>query len=206
MDSRPQHPPFENLLFKYSSETDKTIRKQLEKTIWQEYGQEVAVFVLDMSGFSLLSQRFGIVHYLSMVKRMQLTVGPVIKQFKGTIIKFEADNCFAIFEHPQHAIDASLAISDALLEENRKTPDEFDIRIACGIDFGQILVVGDHDFFGNAVNRASKLGEDLANAGELLITDLAFNMVDRPEQYQTSEMDLSISGIEMTAHSISLKH
>ncbi len=49
--------------------------------LWAEYGAEYAVFVLDMSGFSLLTRKYGIVHYLSMVRRMQLTTEPIVKTY-----------------------------------------------------------------------------------------------------------------------------
>jgi class 3 adenylate cyclase len=40
----------------------------------------------------------------------------------------------------------------------------------CGIDFGKVLVVGDSDIFGQAVNRASYLGEDVATQWEVLLS------------------------------------
>ena len=41
------------------------------------------------------------------------------------------------------------------------TSEDLDIYISCGIDYGRILLVDDKDCFGDAVNRASKLGEDV---------------------------------------------
>lgn len=87
---------FYDLLLQYSQAEDSEIRKKLETTLWENYGQEQTVFVLDMSGFSRLTRKYGIIHYLSMVRRMQLTSEPIVKSFDGYMIKFEADNCFAI--------------------------------------------------------------------------------------------------------------
>jgi class 3 adenylate cyclase len=184
---------FQDLLLRYSQEPDAARRETLESRLWQEFGAERAVLVLDMSGFSQLAIRFGIVHYLSMVRRMQLTAEPIVRRYSGTLVKFEADNCFAMFADVADAIQAAIELNDAFSSANDATPDELDIRIACGIDFGSILVVPGVDFFGNAVNRASKLGEDLAEAGEILVTREAMatlpagHAIDHsPRQYDTS--------------------
>jgi adenylate cyclase len=74
---------FEELLLLYAQENEKDTRKKIEATLWQEFGKVKAVFVMDMSGFSLISHRHGIVHYLSIVRRMQLTTKPIIEKFRG---------------------------------------------------------------------------------------------------------------------------
>src|SRR5256886_5385868 len=50
-------------------------------------------------------------------------------------------------------------------------PDEFDMHGEFGIGYGEILVIENEDIFGSEVNLASKLGEDLAQRGEILLTD-----------------------------------
>ncbi len=203
MPNQSNVPLFDELLNAYVLETAKNKRLVLEQLLWSHYGQEVAVFILDMSGFSLLTQRHGIVHYLSMVKRMQLCVTPIIECYRGSIVKFEADNCFATFATAADALKASVEIGKALRHCNEETDDEFDIHVSCGIDFGKILLLDNHDFFGNPVNRASKLGEDIANAGELLISKEAWDLIETPE-VPGKPMQLSISGIQLEAVSVNI--
>ena len=69
---------FQQQLLRYSQTEVLKERRNIEETLWAEYGAEYAVFVLDMSGFSLLTRKYGIVHYLSMVRRMQLTTEPIV--------------------------------------------------------------------------------------------------------------------------------
>ena len=145
---------FNKLLLNFSQAESIEERQNIENSLWAEFGAEYAVFVLDMSGFSLLTRKYGIVHYLSMVRRMQLTTEPVVKFYGGFMIKYEADNCFAIFPDPLSAIHAAIAMQHAFHAENLLTSDDLDIHISCGIDFGQILVVGQEDCFGDPVNRA----------------------------------------------------
>lgn len=193
---------FQELLLNFSQAEDLEVRKRIETELWQEYGMERAVFVLDMSGFSMLTRKYGIVHYLSMVRRMQLTTEPIVKSYGGSMIKYEADNCFAIFPDPLAAVKAALAMQHAFEASNLMTSDDLDIYIACGIDFGKILVIEGEDCFGDAVNRASKLGEDVAAAGEILITKDAMDMVPPEANIKTKEMTISISGINIPAYSI----
>jgi class 3 adenylate cyclase len=197
MSELPIH--FQDLLLLYSQEADVVRRQALEALLWREFGAERAVLVLDMSGFSELAIRFGIVHYLSMVRRMQLTAEPIVLRYSGTLVKFEADNCFAMFPDVAGAIQAAIELNGAFCAANEATPDELDIRIACGIDFGSILVVPGVDFFGNAVNRASKLGEDLAEAGEILVTREAMATLPGDHAIGTSHRLYEASGIRIEA-------
>lgn len=193
---------FQDLLLKYSQAEDLELRQRIEAELWDEYGMESAVFVLDMSGFSLLTRKYGIVHYLSMVKRMQRTTEPIIKSFDGAVLKYEADNCFALFPTPLLAVNAAVAMQHAFHASNLMTSDDLDIYISCGIDHGKILVVEDKDCFGDAVNRASKLGEDVASAGEVLITKEAMNKIPPEAQIKSKPMSLSISGINIQAFAV----
>ena len=69
---------FQDLLLKFSQAEEPHERAKIEKVLWENYGEEQAVFVLDMSGFSRLTRKYGIIHYLSMVRRMQLTTEPIV--------------------------------------------------------------------------------------------------------------------------------
>ena len=191
---------FQTLLLKFSQAEDMDDRKKIETTLWKEFGTEYAVFVLDMSGFSMLTRKYGIVHYLSMVKRMQLTTEPIIKSFSGEMLKYEADNCFAVFPDPLAAVHAAIAMQHSFASENILTSDDQDIHIAVGIDYGKLLIVGHEDCFGDPVNRASKMGEDIAAAGEILISQEAFDMIPTEANIKTREVNISISGISIPAY------
>src|ERR1041384_6823419 len=190
---------FQQQLLRYSQTEILSERKEIEEGLWTDCGAEYAVFVLDMSGFSLLTRKYGIVHYLSMVRRMQLTTEPIVKSYGGSMIKYEADNCFAVFPDPLSAVKAAIAMQHAFDASNILTADDFDIHIACGIDYGKLLIIGHEDCFGDTVNRASKIGEDIAAAGEVLITKEAMNMIPPSANIKAREIVVSISGITIPA-------
>jgi len=176
-------------------------RARVEAEMWDGYGVEQAVFVLDMAGFSRAVQRHGLVHYLSMVRRMRVNVRPIVERAGGTVVKFEADNCFARFVDTAPAIDAAIAINRALDDLNRTTRDELDIRVSIGIDYGPILLVETPDYFGEAVNLASKLGEDLAQAGEILVSERAMQRLGG-DRRQGEAVSFVASGVRLSAHRI----
>src|SRR5215204_6071134 len=190
---------FQDLLLGFSQTEELAERKKIEATLWKDFGAEYAVFILDMSGFSMLTRKYGIVHYLSMVRRMQLTTEPIVKSYEGSMIKYEADNCFAVFPDPLSAVNAAIAMQHAFAASNILTSNDLDIHISCGIDYGKLLIIGNEDCFGDPVNRASKIGEDLANAGEILITRDAMEMIPAEANVNAREIAISISGISIPA-------
>lgn len=196
---------FKEQLLSFSQTESLEERQSIEEALWEEFGEEYAVFVLDMSGFSLLTRKHGIVHYLSMVRRMQLTTEPIVKSFGGSMIKYEADNCFAVFPDPLSAVHAAIALQHAFVASNLLTPEDLDIHIACGIDYGKLLVIDHEDCFGDPVNRASKMGEDLAVAGEILVTRDAMQMIPASANIRGREIDVSISGITIPAYVVDYK-
>ena len=194
---------FHDLLYRYSSEPNPAARDELEATLWKEFGAEKVVLVLDMSGFSQLSQRHGIVHYLSMVRRMQLTAEPIIESHGGVVVKFEADNCFAMFEDSLSAIRCGIGLNLAFDAANIVTPVELDIHVSVGIDRGKVLVVDNYlEFFGNAVNCASKLGEDGARPGEVLVTNEVAASIPAAAEIAMKPLKLSLSGLEIEGYSV----
>ena len=193
---------FEELLLHYAQENEPDKREKIEATLWQEFGKVKAVFVMDMSGFSLLSHRHGIVHYLSIVKRMQLTTQPIIEKYSGQVVKFEADNCFAMFEDPLSAVRAAIALNTAFFAMNVLTEDEFDIRVSIGIDYGDVLLIGGPDYFGNSVNRACKIGEDIGAPGEILVTAAAFKQIPETAGIQGRKVEIAIAGVPVEVYSI----
>ena len=201
MTSKPSK-KFHEMLLGFSQSELVDERQKIETSLWEEFGAEYAVFVLDMSGFSLLTRKYGIVHYLSMVRRMQMTTEPIVKSYGGFMIKYEADNCFAVFPDPLAAVNAAIAMQHAFSSENLLTSEDLDIHISCGIDYGKILIVGHEDCFGDPVNRASKMGEDLAVAGEILVTKEAMDMIPATAGLKAREMNVSISGITIPAYLI----
>ena len=52
------------------------------------------------------------------------------------------------------------------------------------------------------MNRASKLGEDIAAAGEILIAKEALDLIPQEAKIKSRELSVSISGLNITAYSV----
>jgi class 3 adenylate cyclase len=162
------------------------------------------VLVVDMSQFSTITQRLGIVHFLSTVMRMRLMAQPIIRSLGGTVVKFEADNCFAVFPDTASAIQAAVALNRAVDSENETVAENAKISISCGIDYGRFLLVDGKDFYGSAVNIASKLGEDVAGPGEILATAQAVALIPEAARPRHERRSVELSGVAITACSIEI--
>jgi class 3 adenylate cyclase len=193
---------FEELLLAYASENDPAKRREIQAKLWREFGATRAVLVMDLSHFSMLTEKYGIVYNLAIIRRMQLIARPLIEAAGGTVIKFEADNCFAMFQDVLSAIHAAISMHQAFQQHNAQAREQFDIDAGIGIDYGEVLLIGATEYFGLTVNRASKLGEDLAVAGEILVSDAAFEQLPPDCGILAEPIERSISGISIKAFNI----
>lgn len=173
----------------------------IDTTIWQTFGTTCAVLVLDMSGFSRLTNRHGIIHFLGMMQRLRAIALPLLAQHKGTLVKFEADNLYATFPDVTEAVDTSLRLVSALNQVNITLPDSQDLYVSLGIGYGDILLVEGQDFYGSEINFASKLGEDLARANEVLLTEAAFARLNAAH-YKWERLEMAIAGLEFIAYRV----
>lgn len=177
-------------------------RAAIEAELWEKYGVEQAVFVLDLSGFSRSTNQHGIVHCLSVIQRMRTTLEPIVDDHGGAVVKFEADNCFARFPDVSNAIDAAISCNRVLAAANASARGDSQIHAAVGIDFGWFLLVRDADFYGAPVNVASKLGEDTARPGQILVTDRVMERAGEAAGLRSKRHVFTISGIDIKAHEI----
>lgn len=174
-------------------------RDEISRDIESIFAQDKAIFMLDMSGFSRTTQRRGIVCFLLMIHQMQLMARPAIENHQGLLIKAEADNLFCLFDTVTDAIAAARDIVGRLTTVNLILPEDRRLYASVGIGYGRILNVGDEDLFGDEVNLASKLGEDVAGRGAVLLTSQAHSQL-QDAAIQTREEMLSISGLSLSYH------
>ena len=168
---------------------------EIDAEVWEELGAERAVLVLDMSGFTRTTKEYGIVHFLAMhSKAMQLSESEIVDE-GGVTIKRDADNLIALFDHSEAAVQAAIRIHRNVSAYNKGVEYARQIGVCIGISFGRILKT-DLDVFGDAVNVAYKLGEDIADPWEILISDAAYAEIPRKqaEAYEFGRREEAITG------------
>ncbi|MGH9941765.1 MAG: adenylate/guanylate cyclase domain-containing protein [Pyrinomonadaceae bacterium] len=171
-------------------------RAELKQEIEEVFEQEKAVLVLDMSGFSRTTQRLGIISYLLMIHQMQRVARPCVAEHRGLLLKSEADNLFCLFDTVDDAVAAGRMITRHLRTANLLLPEEQHLYVSIGIGHGRLLNIEDEDVFGSEVNLASKLGEDIGDMGEILLTPAARARLE-DQQLDLKEESINISGLEM---------
>jgi len=167
-------------------------RAEIEALIRKTFQVSRTALVLDMTDFSISVRRTGILPHLALIRRMQVLCREPIASAGGEIVKTDADNIFAVFEHAPQALQAAEAIQRTLAERGGlATTDGRSVGASIGIDSGDILLIRETDFFGDAVNIASKLGEDLAGRGEILVSARAYDEAGSPPGYEAVEYAVS---------------
>lgn len=191
------HDEFDSLIADFADEPDAQKAEEIRQRIWDKFGTEGAVFISDMAGFSSTSRKVGVCHFLMMIHRTRQIVAPVIEANDGLLLKCDADNCYAFFKSADDAIRASFEINAALYVANGGFSLGEQINLSVGIDYGRVLLIGDAEFFGDPVNTASKLGEDLATRNEVLVTHRAIENSNLEISELAERMVARISEIEI---------
>lgn len=196
-EETPARARLKGLLLKRNQTPDRV--EEIDGEIVESFQRKVSMLIMDMCGFSRITASHGIIFYLAMIQQMESAACPAIEQNKGEVIKQEADNLFAFFPTSQDALEAALDIFRAFEAMNSVVPEERDIYGSIGIGFGDTLVIGDEDLFGDEMNRASRLGEDLAGKQEILLTPSAYEAL--PEGlYRFETARFQDRGLEITAY------
>jgi adenylate cyclase len=173
---------------------------EIDQKIHDTFAETHAIMVLDMSGFSRLTIRYGIIHFLAMIHRMNAIVAPTVEEHGGRVVKLDADDVFAVFPDVSHAVDASVDVLNRLEAVNTGLPEELDLYASMGIGYGEVLNLGD-DMFGEQMNLASKLGEDLAHRSEILLTEAAYKKLEGSDR-EFEQIEMSISGLHLVVYKL----
>jgi len=168
--------------------------RAIDEALWAELGTELAILVSDMSGFTRIARAHGITHFLALHYQGLALARPLFAQHNGRLLKTEADNLIATFVSPIAAAHCARALQQASADFNASRPGDDRINFCLGLGYGRVLNLS-NDAFGDEVNFAYKLGEDLACAGEILATE-AFHeaLVALTDSFQFEARAVGIAG------------
>ena len=165
--------------------------------IFERYGQTVAVMVIDSVGFSRVAERSGILYFLSRMIRVRDSIEPALHTHGASMVRFEADNAYAAFDHVDAAIEAAHAVHQQIADAGIMLSDDEPYRVCIGIGYGTLLHAGHEGYFGHEMNLASKLGEDIAEGAETLITLDAHRAASPSLTAGFTDQRVNVSGIEL---------
>lgn len=145
-------------------------------TFNRKYKRQSTILVIDMTGLTASAMNIGELQSLLRIMDSQKVCIPVLKDFSARLIRCFADDIVAVFDDPNNAIDAAFEIHRRL-KHFRRSPQasKYPTKCSIGIGHGSVFAIGPNLSQGDEMNRASKLGEDIARANETLLTELAFD-------------------------------
>jgi adenylate cyclase len=194
----PSRVRLQKLLKEYNEYPDR--QRDIDARIHDEFCKTVAILVLDSCGFSRSVRQHGIVNYLARLERLGRVVVPIIESHGGRVLRIEADNIFALFSDTTAAVRCAAEVQMHVEIANEPLPAASEIYVAIGIGYGRVLLVGDDDAYGDEMNVACKLGEDLAKRGEILLTAAAHDALADTHDWQFEDASVTISGLDLTSY------
>ena len=193
----PDRTELQPLLQRYNEHPE--TREEIRSEIDEQFRRDVAVLVLDACGFSRTVKGRGIVHFLALLERLERLIRPCVEEQHGRILRREADNLYAVFDTADHALASALLIQRDVRTANEALPEDEEVGVSIGIGYGELLLVGPDDAWGDEMNLASKLGEDLADCDQILLTEAAGRALEHHEGLVLAEREYAVSGITLPA-------
>jgi hypothetical protein len=140
----------------------------------RKYYRDRAILSVDMTGLTISAMQHGELQSLLRILDAQKVAIPVLQDFGAELIRCFADDMVALFEEPNAALDAAFEIHRRVRLFNESPLASESPTLCCvGVGFGKVLAIGPNLAQGDEMNRASKLGEDIARGNETLITERA---------------------------------
>jgi adenylate cyclase len=166
----------------------------LDQRIWDRFGEKWAVMFTDLAGFSRQVEKFGILHFLQVIHEHKQWLTPVMARHDGLLIKTEADSFIILFRRTEMAVRCAVDMQAAVAKANIARVPETEVLLCIGIGYGEMLRIGEVDVFGREVNAASKLGEDIATAREILLTEAAVESAGALEGLSFEPITATVAG------------
>ena len=184
-------------LFSHDDLSTNEIRDDGE--VWDKFGVDIAPLVIDSVGFTRTTQSEGIVHFLTQLAKARSITEQALRQANPVSFVFHADNCFAFFETAEDALIAGMSVRDAINRAALPLTGGENFGVSMGIGFGRLLSAGPKDgYFGDEMNIASKLGEDLGSRDDIFLSEAAHATLLSKDQYGFEQFLGQVSGAEFT--------
>lgn len=158
---------------------------RLHNSLKQEIGKrrrKVTIVFTDIVDSTHYWHHHGDINGRLMVDRLNRILFLMIKRFNGRVIKTIGDSVMALFYRNTDAVDASIAIQQAL-SQLRHEENDFVMRVRIGMHSGE-AIVEENDVFGDVVNIAARIESQSSTDGIYLNEEMT-NMLPVNRYYFT---------------------
>jgi class 3 adenylate cyclase len=138
----------------------------------------VTILFTDVEDSTAYWDEYGDLDGRLMIDLHNRLISPVIKKYRGKIVKHIGDSIMASFKSARNALQASIAIQQ-ILEKRRNEDVAFRLRVRIGVHAGKALVEGG-DIFGDAVNLAARV-KGLAKGGEIYVSSSTASLFQKED-------------------------
>ena len=97
----------------------------------------------------------------------------------GTLVNFVGDNFMAAFDEATEAMQAAIAVTEAVADKNAGLPTQRQVRFRMGMDHGDVMVSDDGQYFGDALNIAARI-QAMALPGGVSVSGNVYRALDEP--------------------------
>jgi len=141
--------------------------------------ENLTILFVDIAGFTATTSRQSRAENAHLLQTFDSTLLPLIKRFKGIVVKSIGDALLITFRSPTDAMICSMALQDAMHEYNLNAPEEKRIQIRVAANLGEVRVTK-NDIFGEPVNVASRI-EGVAPADEIYLSEAVYMAMNKAE-------------------------
>src|SRR5262245_49307544 len=93
---------------------------EIDRRIWDLFGEEWSVMFTDLVGFSRQVEQFGILHFLQIIHEHRKLLLPVVENHDGLLVKQEGDSFLILFRRPERAVTCAQQMQRACALYNER--------------------------------------------------------------------------------------
>jgi adenylate cyclase len=141
--------------------------------------ENLTILFVDIAGFTATTSRQSRAQNARLLQTFGSTLFPLIKHYKGRLIKTIGDALMLTFRSPTDAMLCAMALQDAMHAHNLSAQDDEKIHIRVAANLGEVRVTK-NDIFGEPVNVASRI-EGVAPADEIYLSEAVYMAMNKAE-------------------------
>ncbi|MGG0642964.1 DUF5939 domain-containing protein [Sporosarcina gallistercoris] len=167
---------------------------------------KLTILFTDLKDSTQLYERVGDASAYSDVQKHFTSLGSIIRNYEGTIVKTIGDSIMASFASSFHALSAAVEIQSSVSALNKILSNPVTIKV--GLHEGPVIAVnanGVLDYFGRTVNMAARVQQQSVGGDIVLERKLFEEMQIEEGLGAVSEFTTTLHGLESPIQLIRLK-
>jgi class 3 adenylate cyclase len=188
---------FSDLISEYLRRPDR--RTSILDQVERRFRRESSIMVVDSCGFTRALRHQGEVPFLAQLVRLDRIVRARVHEVGGSGYFRAADNFYSLLPTAEAALSCGQAILGDVAEVNEGVEPPDLLAVSIGVGYGPVLLVGHDEIYGEEFNLVSKVGEDIAGPGELMVTAAGWKALTRSDRV-FEERRVTLSGLEIVAY------